>query len=57
MRFESENAPTSFWELHYVQELIAERNAHFDGETANGQRETRNHRWVMTVRREIDGTN
>jgi hypothetical protein len=44
-------------ELHYVQELIAERNAQFDEETANGQRETRNGRWVMTVRKEIDDTN
>jgi hypothetical protein len=44
-------------QLHYVQELIAERNAQFDKETANGQRETRNNRWVMTVRKEIDETN
>jgi len=43
-------------ELHWVQGEIAERNARFDEETANGQREARNTRWVKTVRAEIEAT-
>jgi len=41
-------------ELHWVQDEISERNARFDDETANGQRESRNHRWVVTVRQELE---
>lgn len=42
-------------ELHWVQDQIAERNARFDEETANGQRESRNSRWVITIRQELVG--
>jgi hypothetical protein len=41
-------------ELHWVQDRISERNRQFDEETANGQREVRNQRWVATVRSELE---
>ena len=43
-------------ELHWVQERIADRNHQFDEETANGQRESRNNRWVAIIRDEITAT-
>lgn len=43
-------------ELHRVQDEISDRNARFDTETANGQRERRNDRWVATIKRELDET-
>jgi len=43
-------------ELHWVQGEISARNAQFDEETANGQREVRNDAWVKMVQHEIDET-
>lgn len=40
-------------ELHFVQGEISERNARFDEETANGQRQNRNDAWVAMISREL----